>query len=106
MVGVEGGEMTQFTPEYLAKVRVCAHLIEPPAAEVIGELIDEIERLREQTQGTCKWTLVDDDSSHWAGECGAEWIFVDSSPEENDVVYCMKCGKRLEQLQPDPEGEE
>lgn len=38
--------LTKFTKEYIHKVRVCSHLIEPPAAEVIGELLDEIERLQ------------------------------------------------------------
>ena len=49
--------MTKFTTEYLAKVRVCAHLIEPPAAEVIGELCDEISRLTaevETLQSECR----------------------------------------------------
>ena len=34
------------TPEQVAKVRVCAHLLEPPAADVVGELCDVIEALR------------------------------------------------------------
>ena len=36
------------TPEQVAKVRVCAHLIEPPAARVVGELADSHEALRQR----------------------------------------------------------
>ena len=42
--------MTEFTPEWIAKVRLSSHLIEPPAAEVIGELLDEITRLQSRVQ--------------------------------------------------------
>ena len=38
--------MNEFTPEWIAKIRLSSHLIEPPAAEVIGELLDEIQRLQ------------------------------------------------------------
>ena len=35
----------KYTKEYIAKVRLCSNLLDPPASEVIGELLDEIERL-------------------------------------------------------------
>ena len=42
--------MNEFTSEWIAKVRLSSHLIEPPAAEVIGELLDEITRLQSRVQ--------------------------------------------------------
>jgi len=42
--------MSKFTKEWIAKVRLSSHLIEPPAAEVIGERLDEIQRLQERVQ--------------------------------------------------------
>lgn len=47
---VGGGEVTEddgmkYTKEYIAKVRLCSNLLDPPASEIIGELLDEIERL-------------------------------------------------------------
>ena len=42
--------MSEFTPERIEKVRLSSHLIEPPAAEVIGELLDEIQRLQSRVQ--------------------------------------------------------
>lgn len=35
----------KYTKEYIAKVRLCSNLIDPPASDVIGELLDEIEQL-------------------------------------------------------------
>jgi len=43
--------MNEFTPEWIEKVRLSSHLIEPPAAEVIGECLDEIERLKKLSDG-------------------------------------------------------
>jgi len=43
---VRSDEMTEFTKEYIHKVRVSSYLIEPPAGIVVGECLDEIERLQ------------------------------------------------------------
>jgi len=42
--------MTEFTKEYMHKVRVSSYLIEPPAGIVVGECLDEIERLQARVQ--------------------------------------------------------
>jgi hypothetical protein len=42
--------MTEFTKEYIYKVRVSSYLIEPPAGIVVGECLDEIERLQVRIQ--------------------------------------------------------
>lgn len=62
----------------------------------------ELAALRERKQGVCRWRLEDDDSSLWAGDCGAMWTFPGGNPEENDMAYCPKCGRKLEQVEPDP----
>ena len=36
----------KYSKEVIAKMRLASNLIEPPAAQVIGELLDEIERLQ------------------------------------------------------------
>lgn len=64
--------MTEFTPEWIAKVRLSSHLIEPPAAEVIGELLDEIQRLQSRVQEL---------------EAGQRWIPVSERLPEEDGYY-------------------
>ena len=45
---------------------------------------------------TCKWWLDDDDWNAYASECGMMWILESGTPVENDIVYCHKCGRRVE----------
>ena len=40
----------KYTKEYIAKIRVASNLLEPPANEVVVELLDEIERLQEEAR--------------------------------------------------------
>lgn len=40
----------KYTKEYIQKVRLCSNLIEPPASQVIGELLDEIEKLQSENE--------------------------------------------------------
>jgi len=42
-------------------------------------------------QGTCTWT--EDDNGAWEGACGVVWEFTDGGPGENDVRFCMRCGR-------------
>lgn len=65
-------------------------------------LTTELAALRERTEGVCRWRLTDDDCGCWSGDCGIEWIFNSDGPEENEVVYCLKCGRKLEQIEPEP----
>jgi hypothetical protein len=65
--------MPEFTPEWIAKIRLSSHLIEPPAAEVIGELLDEIQRLQSRIAEL---------------EAEQRWIPVSERlPEEDDYYY-------------------
>ncbi|WP_167957952.1 hypothetical protein [Anaerosporobacter faecicola] len=45
----------------------------------------------------CNWREIDDNWSHyWESECGLVWCFnEDSTPSENEMVYCPKCGKKI-----------
>lgn len=40
----------------------------------------------------CGWTH-DEWSESWSAGCGAEWIFPDGGPDENDMKFCPSCGK-------------
>lgn len=70
--------------------------------EGMQNIIAELAALRERTEGVCRWRLTDDDCGCWSGDCGIEWIFNSDGPEENEVVYCLKCGRKLEQIEPEP----
>ena len=40
----------------------------------------------------CGWSR-DEWSESWFSGCGAEWIFPDGGPAENDMKFCPSCGK-------------
>jgi hypothetical protein len=42
--------MSEITNERLKKIRICSHLLPDPGGEVVRELLDEIERLKELTK--------------------------------------------------------
>jgi hypothetical protein len=61
--------MSNFTPEYIQKVRVCSNLIEPPAHEVISECLDEIVRLNAYAM-----KLLSDETRMWhCDNCGEDF---------------------------------
>lgn len=66
------------------------------------QLTAELAALKERTQGVCKWKLVDDDCNLWEGDCGALWTFEAGNPTLNEMNYCPKCGRKLEQVIPEP----
>jgi len=71
--------MNEFTSEWIAKVRLSSHLIEPPAAEVIGELLDEITRLQSRVQeleSEQRWMIHKDAKKMLAVKDGDRWCFV------------------------------
>lgn len=41
----------------------------------------------------CEWR--EDDEGTWHASCGTEWQFTNDGPVENDVHYCMGCGKPI-----------
>lgn len=46
----------------------------------------------------CKWTLTDDDSNSWqCNKCDALWVLESGSPKDNDMDYCPKCGRAINQ---------
>lgn len=63
----------KYTKEYIAKVRLCSNLIDPPASDVIGELLDEIEQLTaERDELKLAVAQTELDISAWKNIC-AEW---------------------------------
>ena len=66
-------------------------------SEKIWELVSSIEALAEieNQDESCTWSGPDDEGLY-RGSCGMnEWSCIDGTPEENGMVYCHKCGKKI-----------
>ena len=49
-------------------------------------------------QKTGKWETVEDwdgDEHYRCSECGAEFVLIDGTPENNDYYFCPHCGARM-----------
>jgi len=63
------------------------------APDDIPALIAEVRRLREKS-GTCTWKY-DEWHDYYETECGSAWALTDGTLDENGVVFCHKCGRRV-----------
>lgn len=52
----------------------------------------------------CTWT--DDEGGCWDTSCGHRFVVNDGTPSENSMAYCCFCGKEIEEVLPEPEGDE
>lgn len=44
----------------------------------------------------CKW-IGPDQEGLYNGSCGMrEWMCIDGTPEENGMIYCHNCGRKIE----------
>jgi len=46
---------------------------------------------------TCFWYQDGEDSEVWVMGCGGYFGLEDGKPSENDMRFCCKCGKPLEE---------
>lgn len=52
----------------------------------------------EPKRKTGKWETVEDwdgDEHYRCSECGAEFVLIDGTPENNDYYFCPHCGARM-----------
>lgn len=44
------------------------------------------------------WNAVEDwDDVHYqCSECGAEFVLIDGTPQDNDYLYCPSCGAKMD----------
>lgn len=46
-----------------------------------------------------RWETVEDwdgDEHYRCSECGAEFVLIDGTPNDNDYLYCPHCGARMD----------
>lgn len=47
------------------------------------------------------WDTVEDwdgDEHYQCSECGAEFVLIDGTPEDNDYLYCPHCGALMDEV--------
>ena len=59
--------------------------------------IDNAEEIDAEPVRHGHWDTVEDwdgDEYYQCSECGAEFVLIDGTPEDNDYQYCPHCGAR------------
>ncbi len=73
-----------FTPQHMDMV---------DASNVGTRLDAALAALEQAAPEVCTW--IEDDAGTFERSCGGAWEFPNGGPEENECVYCPKCGKRI-----------
>jgi hypothetical protein len=62
---------------------------------------------RIEIESKCRWHVGDGEWTMWDASCGLVWAFDEGTPTENEMQYCPKCGRELEEvIDPVEEAEE
>lgn len=77
------------------------------AREWLTKVADRITRAESLLGGGCKWWPLDDEymPGTWRGKCGITYTFSHDGPVENEIKFCMECGKPCEPVPLKPTGE-
>lgn len=61
-----------------------------------------------QMREACEWREDDPDASLWETACGRSWVFTEGGPIENEVKFCVGCGKpvKVAPVVPEPDEDE
>jgi len=70
--------------------------------EAMRELDEENKRLT--AQGACKWARTED--GQWETDCGHTFEFMHDGPAENRAIYCQYCGRKIEAVKWEGQGDE
>ena len=47
----------------------------------------------------CVW-MFDDREETWNSDCGLTWALNEGTPRQNEMVYCLRCGRILKEESP------
>ena len=53
----------------------------------------------------CEWKCDDVDNGTWESCCGEIWTFTADGPVENGMLFCHRCGGKLETARTSDQGE-
>jgi hypothetical protein len=84
----------RLTEEELAKMETARFLLEPPAPEVVGQLLTEVRRLREENEALMKIALED---TRTRQDLRARLNLYEPPEGERDLtLVCQACGSALQ----------
>ena len=64
---------------------------------LIPEVINGMEAADVQTVEHSKWICVNEDENvYMCDKCGGEVIFIEGNPTNNEYIYCMYCGAKMD----------
>lgn len=43
----------------------------------------------------CEWTLMDEEFNAYDTSCGNPWCLEEGTPEDNKMIYCPACGRKI-----------
>lgn len=52
--------------------------------------------MRENGMTKPHWIRFDDSDTYSCSECGVIWELDDGTPKDNEMYFCPKCGKRMD----------
>jgi hypothetical protein len=94
----DGGEVEPFGAEsayQTAKKSILTGSNMIISCDLVRELVEALRNSESQQPSAvvpdgCKWHS--DDNGCWMSECGKEWWFNEGGPEDNGMLFCVKCG--------------
>ena len=63
--------------------------------EMIDELLADIHEDGKDDPGWCEWTLIDAEFNAYDTSCGNPWCLEEGTPEDNKMIYCPACGRKI-----------
>ena len=63
--------------------------------EYDGIYVTDLHEGGKDDPGWCEWTLMDAEFNAYDTSCGNPWYLEAGTPEDNKMIYCPACGRRI-----------
>lgn len=71
---------------------LCPH---PASRCVEFRTIKQLAAIKPQRHG--RWEIINTDANVWqCTTCGEEWMLNDGNPSDNNMLFCPRCGSRMD----------
>ena len=47
---------------------------------------------------SCGWKRQEDEEDFYLTECGDEFVLIEGSVKDNNIIYCPFCGRKVKEL--------